>query len=232
MATASVDTRNESSPSQAARSLGHVALYYNKSEEGPLASRLLKMLGFVETQQLPLPNGNFYRFVVDAKHHARGDGIIYVSVVPEAQQKLVAAVHEALKIGQPDEHPAVAELRGHIDRDPEYSFHIGTLMESLEELEERFLALEEANRSDPELKGRLKITYNRAIKGDADVDARLDASPIYGKVDRFAYGRNAVQAFVETDILSSGMLGESTVLEFDYVFPNCTSHVLSVVELR
>jgi len=189
------------------------------------------MLGFVETQDLPLPNGtHFYRFVVDQRHHARGDGIIYLSAVPEAQQKLVDAIRDALRIGKEDEHPAVAEMRRHLDRDPEYSFHLGTLVESLEELEDRFQALEDANRSDPELKGRLKITYNRGLKSDDDVEARLDASPIYGKVDRYAYGRNGVQAFLETDILSSGTLGESTILEFDYVFPNRASHVLSVVE--
>jgi hypothetical protein len=231
MATVLENTQSQSqNTGRSARSLGHIALHYNKREEGPLAARLLGMLGYVETQKLELPNGNFYRFVVDPRHHARGDGIIYLSVVPEAQRKLTEAVREALKIGTPDEHPAVAEMRGHLDRDPEYSFHVGTLFESLEELEERFLALEEANRSDPELKGRLNFTYNRALKSDADVEARLDASPIYGKVDRFAFGRNGVQAFVETDILSSGTLGASTFLEFDYVFPDRTSHVLSVVE--
>lgn len=228
MATALNDTQSEG-----ARSLGHIALHYNKPEEGPLAARLLTMLGFVETQDLPLPDGShFYRFVVDTRHHARGDGIIYLSVVPEAQRKLVSAVREALKVDTADEHPAVAEMRNHLIRDPEYSFHIGTLLESLEELEERMLALEAANHSDPELKGRLKLTYNRAIKGAAEVDARLDASPVYGKVTRYAYGRNGVQAFVETDILSSGTLGESTVLEFDYVFPNSKSHILSVVEFE
>jgi hypothetical protein len=223
---AATDTQNTST-----RSLGHVALHYRRPDEGPLAARLLSMLGFVETQDLPLPNGtHFYRFVVDQRHHARGDGIIYLSAVPEAQQKLVDAIRDALRIGKEDEHPAVAEMRRHLDRDPEYSFHLGTLVESLEELEDRFQALEDANRSDPELKGRLKITYNRGLKSDDDVEARLDASPIYGKVDRYAYGRNGVQAFLETDILSSGTLGESTILEFDYVFPNRTSHVLSVVE--
>lgn len=213
------------------RSLGHVALHYARPEDGPLAARLLSMLGFVETQDLMLENGtHFYRFVVDAKHHARGDGIIYLSAVPEAQRKLTEATRAALKVGTPEEHPAVAEMRAHLDQDPEYGFHVGVLVEDLEELEDRFLALEEANRSDPELQGRLRITYNRARKGDPEVDARLDASPIYGTVDRYAYGRNGVQAFVETDVLSSGPLGQSMFLEFDYVFPDRTSHVLSVVE--
>src|SRR6185369_5271086 len=138
---AATDTQNTST-----RSLGHVALHYRRPDEGPLAARLLSMLGFVETQDLPLPNGtHFYRFVVDQRHHARGDGIIYLSAVPEAQQKLVDAIRDALRIGKEDEHPAVAEMRRHLDRDPEYSFHLGTLVEILEELEDRFQALEDAN---------------------------------------------------------------------------------------
>lgn len=220
----------EITQTEAGRSLGHIALHYREPADGPRAARLLEMLGFVETQCIPLPDGtNFYRFVVDAKHQDRGDGIIYLSCVPEAQRTLISAVRAALKIGTPDEHPSVKEMRSHLDRDPEYSFHIGTLVETLEELEDRFLALEEANRTSSEFKGRLKITYNRPMKGDADVEQRLDASPVYGKVDRYAYGRNGVQAFLETDILSSGTLGESTILEFDYVFPNKKNHVLSVV---
>lgn len=218
-------------PQTAARSLGHIALHYSAPDEGPVAARLLAMFGFVETQQLPLENGtNFYRFVVDNRHHARGDGILYLSALPDAQRAVLEATRSALKVGTDSEHPAVADLRKQYDQDPEYGFHVGFLVESLEELETRFQALEEANRSDPDLKGRLRITYNRARKGDANVDARLDASPIYADVDRYAYGRNGVQAFVETDVFSSGPLGQSMFFEFDYVFPDKTSHVLSVVE--
>lgn len=213
------------------RSMGHYALHYRRDEEGPLAAKLLKLLGFVETQDMLLPNGtHFYRFVIDPRHHSRGDGIVYLSAVPEAQRKLVETVHAALKVGATDEHPAVAEMRKQVANDPEYGFHVGTLLDSLEALEAVMLQLEEANRSDPDLKGRLKLTYNRAMRGSEEVDARLDASPIYGKTDRYCYGRNGVQAFVETDILSSGTLGDSMVLEFDYVFPNVDRHILSVTE--
>ncbi len=63
------------------------------------------------------------------------------------------------------------------------------------------------------------------------MDARLDASPVYGDVTRYAYGRNGVQAFIETDILKAGQLGDSMVVELDFVFPGKDQHVLSVVEL-
>lgn len=216
---------------QGARSMGHMALHYRNQEEGPLAARLMTMLGYVLTQDLTLPNGaHFYRFVVDPRHSPRGDGIVYLSLVPDAQRDLIDAIHGALKVGQPGQHAAVTAMREKMDQDPEYSFHYGTLLESLEDLEAIFIGLEEANKNDPELKGRLKLTYNRALPGNPEVDARLDASPIYGGVARYAYGKNGVQAFLETDIMTSGVLGESMFLEFDYVFPGYDRHVLSVVE--
>ncbi|MEC3948180.1 hypothetical protein [Sphingobium sp. HWE2-09] len=214
-----------------ARSMGHMALHYKTAEEGPLAARLLGMLGYVLTQDLVLPSGaHFYRFVVDARHQPRGDGIVYLSLIPDAQRDLMAAIHDALNVGTDHEHPAVVAMRAKMDEDPEYSFHYGTLLDSLEDLENIFVTLEDANRNDPELKGRLKLVYNRALPGNPDVDARLDASPIYGGVTRYAYGKNGVQAFLETDIMSSGILGETMMLEFDYVFPGYANHVLSVVE--
>lgn len=212
--------------------MGHLALHYARPEDGPTAAKLLSLIGLIETQDLVLPNGtHFYRFVVDDRHYARGDGIVYLSVVPDAQQKLLDAVRNALKIGTPDEHPSVGEMRAALVADPEYSFHVGLLADSLEAVESLVLDLRARNESDPDLKGRLNITMNRPLPGDAEVDARLDASPVFGDVKRYAYGRNGIQVFIETDILVSGTLGESTVIEIDYVFPGKTSHVLSVVEM-
>ena len=64
-----------------------------------------------------------------------------------------------------------------------------------------------------------------------EIDARLDVSPIYKDVIRFTYGRNGVQAFVQTDLIVSGPLLEGIVLEFDYVWPGYASHILSVAEV-
>lgn len=215
-----------------AYSMGHLALHYARPEDGPLAARLLSLIGFIQTQDLPLPNGtHFYRFVVDSRHHGRGDGILYLSAVPEAQQKLVDAVRAALKIGTEAEHPAVGGMRAALAADPEYSFHVGVLAESLEALEQVVLDLQARAETDPDLKGRLTITMNRPLPGNAEIDARLDASPVFGRVNRYAYGRNGVQVFVETDVLVSGTLGESTVIEIDYVFPGHDNHILSVVEM-
>lgn len=217
--------------SEVRRSLGHVALHYGRAADGPVAARLLTLLGFSETQMLPFPDGNFYRFVVDEHHFARGDGIIYLSALPDAQRRLIDTIHELLKVGHEDENEAVGAMRAMLAADPETSFHLGFLVPSLEELEQRILALRELAQSDPELKGRVRISMNRARPGDAEVDARLDASPLFGDVTRHAYGSAGVQVFVETDLFKAGQLGDAMVLEFDYVFPDRTSHILSVVEM-
>lgn len=214
------------------RTMGHVALHYARKEEGPLAAKLMALLGYVETQALPLPDGStFYRFVVDSYHQPRGDGIVYLSLVPPAQAELVQAARVALGVGTDHQHPAVDALRGAIEADPEYTFHLGLLLDSLEEVERIAAELQEHNAADPNFQSRLKVTMNRPRRGDAEIDARLDASPVFGGVDRYAYGQNGVQLFVETDILTSGPLGDSMILELDYVFPGKTSHILSVIEL-
>lgn len=214
------------------RTMGHIALHYPHPADGPLAARLLTLLGYVETQLLPLPNGtNFYRFVVNDDHHARGDGIIYLSCLPDAVRAVVEASRSALGFGTEAEHPSIADLREAVAQDPEYMFHLGLLVDSLPELERIVADIRGLEASDPAYKGRLKVTVNRPRRGDEEIDALLDASAEFGAVDRYAYGRNGIQVFIETDLLASGPLADSLVLEFDYLFPGKTSHILSVVEL-
>ena len=212
------------------RTLGHMALHYPKPEDAQAAAHLLKLLGFVQTQELPLPTGPFYRFVISERHHHRGDGIVYLSACPPAQRAFFDAVHSALKFGQPDEYPVVAELRAALVQDPEYAFHLGVLSDSLEDIERTMSALEDAAQNDPLLKGRISISYNRPLAGDESVDGRLNQSPVFKGVTRQAYGRNGVQAFISTDLLINGPTGDALVLELDYIWPDTTSHILSVVE--
>jgi hypothetical protein len=212
MATTAPDIET-SAISDGGLSMGHLALHYGTPADGPAASRLLQIAGLTETQVLPLPNGNFYRFVVNGGHFSRGDGIVYLSCLPEPQQQLIAAIHEALRVGTDDEHEAVKGYRAMMGQDFEASFHFGFLVDSLDELEAMVLKLQDLAEHDPE------------------VDARLDASPVFGNATRYAYGAAGVQVFVETDLVRAGQLGENMYFEFDYVFPDRQSHILSVVEL-
>ncbi|MFN3552233.1 MAG: hypothetical protein ACK4UL_03920 [Novosphingobium meiothermophilum] len=230
MATAAPEIAH-SPISDGSLSMGHLALHYGSPEDGPAAARLLEIAGLAQTQVLPLPGGSFYRFVVSSRHFGRGDGIIYLSCLPEPQRKLIAAIHEALQVGTPDEHQAVRDYRAMMAQDFEASFHFGFLVNSLEELESMVLTLWDLAENDTAFKGRLTIGMNRARRGDEAIDARLDASPVFGKATRYAYGSAGVQVFVETDLIRAGQLGENMYLEFDYVFPDKDSHILSVVEI-
>ncbi|WP_353229994.1 hypothetical protein [Novosphingobium sp.] len=229
MATSAPD--RTSPVSDTSLSLGHLALHYATPEDGPLAARLLQVMGLVETQVLPLRNGNFYRFVANRNHFARGDGIIYLSCLPEPQARLIAAIHRALHVGTDQEDEAVKDYRTMMAQDFEASFHLGLLVPSLDEIEALVLVLRDLEANDPVFTGRLKIGINRARRGDAEIDARLDRSPVFGSATRYAYGTAGVQVFVETDLVRSGQLGESMIFEFDYIFPDRASHILSVVEL-
>ena len=73
----------------------------------------------------------------------------------------------------------------------------------------------------------MKIILNRARPGTAAVDERMDKSPIFEGVDRFTYGRNGIQAFIETDLFITGALGDKFVFELDYVFAGYSDNILT-----
>ena len=207
------------------KSLGHLALHYRRKEDGPAAAKLLDMLGFTRVSS---PTGYpYYHYVVDSKLTYHGDGILYVMELPEALRELNEAIQDALKIGQPGEHPVIAKVRAAQDSDPEYDLHLGVLYESLEAIEGVILKVQDAIANDPELRGRAKVILNRARPGNDDVDARMNESPIFGKIDRYTYGHHGIQAFVETDLFVAGAIGSQFVFELDYVFPGYKDNILS-----
>jgi hypothetical protein len=100
------------------------------------------------------------------------------------------------------------------------------MYQSLEELERQVATI----LSDPELKDRVEITANKAAPGmDVDVDARMDASPVFSKTDRVAFGYHGGQIFISTDLLSGGPLGERFTIELDYVFPGHPKNLFNEV---
>lgn len=208
------------------RTLGHLAVHYRTSEDGLAAVRLMRLLGF---EQMPSPDHMaFYHFVVDPHaDNSKGDGIIYLVELPGALRDLNHAVREALRVGQSDEHPAVAAARAGYASDPEFDTHLGVLFSSLEEIEAIVMRLQDAASNDPQLAGRINLVYNRSRPGSLDVDQRLDESPVFKNVSRLAYGRNGTQVFVETDLLVAGPLGDKFVLELDYVFPGHPVNILT-----
>jgi hypothetical protein len=207
------------------KTLGHLALHYRTKADGPAAAKLLDLLGFA---RVPSPPGYpFYHYVVDGGATNNGDGILFIMEQPQALQELNTAIRDALKVDQPGEHPVVAKVRAAHDSDPEYDLHLGVLFDSLEEIEKRIMRVREAGTSDPDLRGRVKIILNRARPGTSEVDVRMDKSPIFKGVDRFTYGRNGIQAFIETDLFITGALGDKFVFELDYVFPGYSDNILT-----
>jgi hypothetical protein len=214
------------------QTLGHVSVHYRNPDEGPLAARLFELLGLRRQLGFPLPDGTwFYQYYVERDGPSGADGIIFLSALPQANRAIIAAIGEALRVGMPGEHPAVAGLLAAQAADPESQFHVGILLDSLEAIEETILNFQQLDANDPDLKGRIKTIVNRARPGNPDIDRRLDDSPLYRDVKRYTYGRGGVQAFIETDVLTTGPLGGPFVVELDYVFPGQTKHILNSVEL-
>jgi len=210
------------------RTYGHLAVHYRNPGEGALAARLLREIGFTQCYSMAQPDGNeFYHFVIDEQANRGVDRIFYLMCMPEVLRRLYAEMHSALKVGTAEESAAVTELRAAQAHDPEFNFHAAIVFPSLEELEEKVQQLQKLAAEDPELKGRIKVTLNRAKPGTPEVDARMDASPVFAGVDRYTYGPNGVQVFVETDIIAGGPLGDNWVFEFDYVFPGYKNNILN-----
>jgi hypothetical protein len=209
----------------ARKTLGHLAMHYRTREDGPTAAKLLDLLGFA---RVPSPEGYpYYHFVVDRDATNNGDGILFIMEQPQALRELASVIREALKVDQPGEHAVIAKVRAAHDSDPEYDLHLGVLFNSLEEIEERIIRIRDAALNDPDLRGRVKVILNRARPGTAEVDERMDKSPIFSGVERFTYGRNGIQAFVETDLFITGALGDKFVFELDYVFPGYSDNILT-----
>ena len=204
-------------------SYGHLAMQYPTPEDGPKAAKLLDALGFhLSYSTDETPTGDFWHFVLDPSAEGGTDRIVYLMATPEPVRAVYKAIRET--VGNSDE---VKALRAAQAEDPELCFHAAVVVHSLEELEEMVLRVRALAEKDPELKDRVRITLNRARPGTPDVDARMDASPIFADVTRYTYGRNGIQIFVETDLLLGGPLGDNWVFEFDYVFPGYKENILN-----
>jgi len=214
------------------KSLGHIALHYDSADKGPKAARLLELMGFTRLQEIPLPDGSiFYQFLINEDRVHDGVGTIYLARLPRANADMTAAIRQALRVGEADEHPAVAALRKGQQDDPEICFHFGVMVETLTDLEETVLRLQEASRDGAELQGHMKIVVNRARPGDEEIDALMDASPVFASATRYCYGRNGCQVFVETDLIAGGPLGENMVIEFDHAFAGRPVNMFNKTEL-
>ena len=203
-------------------SYGHLALHYPKPEYGPKAARLLQELGFHLSYDAEMRTGAFWHFVLDEDAEGGTDRIVYLMSMPPQ----VSAVYQAIR-DRVGDTPEAQALRAAQADDPELNFHAAVVVHSLDELEAMVQRVQALVENDPAFKEHIRIVLNRARPGTPEVDARMDASPIFAGVTRYTYGRNGVQVFIETDLVSGGPLGDTWVFEFDYVFPGYKENILN-----
>jgi len=211
---------------------GHLAMQYRDKADAPLAARLLREIGFKECYSIASTeagpySGPFHHFVIDESANRGTDRILFLLQMPPALREVYDEINEKLGVGTDHQSAKVTAMREALAHDPEYGFHAAVVMHSLEELEAMVLRLQKLNAEDPELKGHIRVTPNRARPGTPEVDARMDASPVFKDVTRHCYGPNGVQVFVETDLLVGGPLGDNFAFEFDYVFPGYKDNILN-----
>ena len=64
---------------------GHLAVHYRNRQEGHLAARLLREIGFTECYSMEQPGegGTFFHFVIDETANRGTDRIFYLLAMPE-----------------------------------------------------------------------------------------------------------------------------------------------------
>lgn len=196
-----------------ARSLGHVALAVGPGD-GPAAAHLLGLLGLQVTDNGPSKMGDpWYTALVDADTHAGLENQFFVVPVSEAQLRLEAAIGEQL--AEADE---LGEFLASKRDQPESTSHVALAFRDLDSLEAAVEAVLDAA-DEPPLAGRVHVRVFRARGGYDDVDERMAASDLFADADDVAFVERTVQVFVQTDVVSTGLLLLGQTIELDYVFP-------------
>ena len=199
--------------------LGHLALHYAEGDEA-LARRLLTLLGCTLVDNGPNPgHDGFCTVLLDADSATHADNMMFLSRLSPAQVALEDAIREQLGIGTADQAEPVTAFALLKERTPELAAHIGIRFGSLEALEQTLVALEDESGPGGSLHGRVELTKYRPQPGaDADVDARIAASPAFTGDEKGSYGDHWIQCFVKTDLFASGILAFGQTIELDYVF--------------
>jgi hypothetical protein len=201
--------------------LGHLAVHYHPGDEQP-ARRLLELIGCTMVDNGPAPGSDgFCTVLVDKGTGNYADNLMFLSALTPAQ----VAVEDAIRARLGDEEDLVAGLRGLGTTAPEALSHIGLRYRSFDDLERVLQALEAAAAPGGELAGRVEVVKHRARPGlDADVDARMAASPVFTGDEKPAFADHWVQCFVNTNLCGFGILAFGSTFELDYVFDQFMDH--------
>ena len=199
------------------RVFGHLALHYMPGDERP-ARRLLELLGCTLVDNGPDPgNDGFATVHINSADTNHAENIFFLSGVTPEQLAIEQAITTALQL---DANAGILDAyRAKTTKAPESISHIGIRYADFAELESVLAAVERAASPGGELAGRAALVKYAARMGlDADVDARMSASPAFSGDERPAFADHWVQCFVTTDLLGFGILALGHTFELDFVF--------------
>ena len=176
----------------------HVEMVHRPGEEH-LAHKLLTLLGCAPQKSPNAFMGVNFTF--------SNDQILWVSEVTPEQWAFEEWIQAQLgEAGNAESQAFVAKLKTHPQR---YS-HFGLGMTTLDDWEAAVDRVRVASESDPELKGRVSVPLVSRPESPGSV-----ASETGGKM-----GKTLYQAFVRTDIISTGLLTLGQAVEIQHYLEN------------
>ncbi|MFT3865127.1 MAG: hypothetical protein QM729_12700 [Solirubrobacterales bacterium] len=179
----------------AVRPLGinHVEMIYEPGER-EAAQALFELMGFGVSDFGPWLVVN-----VDPETGNGIDNVMYASEPVPAQQQFEDALQEALAAHE-GATAALEHYRGVRVAHPQYNFHFGASVPTLEDWKERVARLEDAAANHPQLKGRFDLS-------------------VFNPGDPGAVGPQH-QAFILTHILATGTLQTGLIFELQWTPTN------------
>lgn len=129
----------------------------------------------------------------------RVDGLkLFASEVTPEQWAFEQRLGEMLKSAASD--PAVATYLAALKRAPQHYCHFGIGVATMAEWEMLVERVRTASKDDPELRGRVEV------------------ASVFRPGDPGSYGDSFVQAFIRTDVFSSGLLSMGQTFELQHYF--------------
>lgn len=171
------------------RFINHVEMIFQPGEREP-ARAFFETLGFGVSDF-----GPWLAVFVDPETANGADNVMYASEPVPAQQRFEDALAKALA-NDAEATAALAHYRDVRVDHPQYSFHFGASMASLEDWRQRTAHVQEVVATNPLLKGRVDVT-------------------VFNPGDPGAVG-NVYQTFVITDILTTGTLQTGVTFELQW----------------
>jgi hypothetical protein len=206
---------------QKSTALGHLAVHYRPGEAQP-AARFFELIGARVKSFGPFPNGDyFYLIALNSTAPDEAEDIVFLSAMSPQQYELEQELSAHLGVGTKQLHPKLQAFFAEKARQPEFFLHFGLHFSRLEDLEAAVQRLEEARRSDPAFGARFQdfqILKARSEESDTEIPARMAASPVFSRTDRYAFGRNIVQVHIRTDLFAAGLSFLGAVVELEFTF--------------